>query len=63
MVNEVTRLVWGMCGACGGRVWGVCDVWGACLVCGGVVWVVGRRVLERSWGESIARRFIIRIPW
>ena len=50
MINGVTRLVWGACE-------------GACLVCGGVVWVVGRRVLGRSWGESIARRFIIRIPW
>ena len=47
--------------ACVGGVWGACE--GACLVCGGVVWVVGRRVLGRSWGESIARRFIIRIPW
>ena len=45
----------GMRGACSGGVRGVCSGVGG----GGGVWGVCR-----PWGrESIARRFIIRIPW
>ena len=52
--------MWGVCWVCVGRV---LSVWG---MCGGGVW--GRGVgacvgCVRAVGESIARRFIIRIPW
>ena len=52
----------GCLGACVGACTGVC--WGVCWVC-----VVGcvRACVAWGWGpwvrESIARRFIIRIPW
>ena len=52
----------GVCGACAGRVRGV---FGACAGCvRGVCRVCAGRVGEGPWWrESIARRFIIRIPW